>query len=316
MMNAMNPGIHHLYLKKREKSAVEFIFLSLMNGILYGLLLFMLSSGLTLIFGMMGVLNFAHAGLYMLGAYLAYQISILIGFWPALLFSPIIVGIIGAVIEKFGLRHVHKYGHMAELLFTFGLAYMITEFVKIIWGRLPVDYQIPQSLDFSLFSIYATSFHAYKGFLLLISVIMFLSIYVLLKKTRIGLIVQAALVNAVMVGELGHNVTRVFMGIFSAGCALAALAGVISGNMFSTEPLMADRLGIIIFVVVIVGGLGSLVGAFYASLMIGLITTFAAGIHYTLLGIKISQTAEALPFLIMVIILIFKPKGLIGTRET
>ena len=311
---------------------MEFVAISLMNGIVYGLLLFMVSSGLTLIFGMMGVLNFAHAGLYMLGAYLAYQISILIGFWPALLFSPIIIGIIGAVIERFGLRHVHKYGHMAELLFTFGLAYMITEIVKIIWGRLPVDYQIPQSLDFSLFSIFGTSLHAYKGFLLLISVIMFLSIYVLLKKTRIGLIVQAALVNAVMVGELGHNVTRVFMGVFSVGCAMAALAGVISGNMFSTEPLMADRLGIIIFVVVIVGGLGSLVGAFYASLMIGLITTFAAGLHYnpsdlfTFLGIahskggfmaiKISQTAEALPFLIMVVILIFKPKGLMGTRET
>ena len=311
---------------------MEYLFLSLVNGVLYGLLLFMLSAGLTLIFGMMGVLNFAHASFYMLGAYIAYQISAFIGFWPALIISPIVVGFGGAIVEKYGLRKVHKYGHMAELLFTFGLAYLIVEMVQLVWGRLPVDYRIPESLDFSLFTIFTTSFHSYKGFMLLIALVMFIGLYIFMKKTRIGMIVQAALVNSVMVGELGHNVPRIFMGVFSVGCAVAGLAGVISGNMFSTEPGMADRLGLIVFVVVIVGGLGSLGGALIASILIGIIQTFAAGSEYCLcdfitslgiscpkigiLDIKISQTAEALPFLLMVLILIFRPKGLMGTRET
>ena len=168
--------------------------------------------------------------------------------------------------------------------------------------------------------------------MLLVAIIMFIGLYILMKKTRVGMIVQAALLNPVMVGELGHNVPRIFMGVFSVGCAMAGLAGVISGNMFSTEPGMADRLGLIVFVVVIVGGLGSLTGALIASIVIGIIQTFAASIEYSLsdfftslgiscpemgiLSIKISQTAEALPFLLMVLILIFRPKGLMGTRET
>ncbi len=123
---------------------MEFVIISLVNGILYGLLLFMLSGGLTLIFGMMGVLNFAHASFYMLGAYIAYQISVFIGFWPALILSPIVVGFGGAMVERYGLRRVHKYGHMAELLFTFGLAYLIIELIQLVWGRLPVDYRIPE----------------------------------------------------------------------------------------------------------------------------------------------------------------------------
>ena len=311
---------------------MEFFLSSLLNGILYGLLLFMLSSGLTLIFGMMGVLNFAHGSFYMLGAYLAYQISVFAGFVPALLLSTIMVTVLGGIVERFGLRQVHKHGHVAELLFTFGLAYLIGEMVQLIWGRLPVDYKIPSALDFALFSIFRTTFHAYKAFMMLIAMVMFVGLYVLMKATTVGMIIQAALVNPVMVGELGHNVPLIFMGVFGVGCALAGLAGVISGNLFATEPGMADRLGLIVFVVVIVGGLGSLTGALIASILIGLIQTFAAAIHSSLakvvfcvgisapekgvLAIKISQTAEVLPFLLMVLILIFRPKGLMGTRET
>jgi len=120
----------------------SFIF-SVLNGVLYGMLLFMLASGLTLIFGMMGVLNFAHASYYMLGAYFAFSISEYAGFWVALILAPIVVGLLGALTERFGLRNVHKHGHVAELLFTFGLVYVIDELVVLIWGRVPVNYQIP-----------------------------------------------------------------------------------------------------------------------------------------------------------------------------
>jgi branched-chain amino acid transport system permease protein len=311
---------------------MEFFVTSLLNGILYGLLLFMLSSGLTLIFGMMGVLNFAHASFYMIGAYVAYQTSTMIGFWPALIIPLFMVGFLGATVERYGLRWVHQHGHMAELLFTFGLSYLIYELVQIIWGRLPVDYRIPETLDFTLFTVFTTTFHTYRAFMMLVAIIMFIGLYLLIKKTRVGMIIQAALSNPVMVGELGHNVPRIFTSVFAIGCAMAGLAGVISGNLFTTEPGMADRLGLIVFVVVIVGGLGSLTGAFIASILIGLITNFAASIDYSfgdllfylgigsssegILGVKVSQTAEVLPFLFMVLILIFRPKGLMGTRET
>ena len=128
------------------------------NGVLYGMLLFMLSSGLTLIFGMMGVLNFAHASFYMLGAYFAYQISEYVGFYPALIIAPLVIAVIGAYVERYGLRRVHKFGHVAELLFTFGLFYIIEEIVQMVWGKVPVGYHIPESMNFSLFNLMGTSY--------------------------------------------------------------------------------------------------------------------------------------------------------------
>ena len=129
---------------------LELATVSLLNGVVYGLLLFMLTSGLTLIFSMMGVLNFAHASVFMLGAYLSYQFGRWVGFWPALVIAPLLCGLIGAAIERYGLRHVHKSGHVAEILFTFGLAYLIEELVTMIWGRNTVANSVPASIDFPL----------------------------------------------------------------------------------------------------------------------------------------------------------------------
>ena len=315
---------------------MEFFLITLLNSLSYGLLLFMLSSGLTLIFSMMGVLNFAHASFYMLGAYFAYQTGMVFGFWPALFLAPILVGVIGAITERYGLRKVHKFGHVAELLFTFGLAYVIEEVVHLIWGRAPVDYRIPESLNFTLFTLFNTQYPAYRAFMMLVSVGMLVSLYLVLTKTRIGLIVQASLTHPEMVQALVHNVPRVFMLVFAGGCALAGLAGVLGGNLFITEPGMAFSVGSIVFVVVVVGGMGSLVGAFIASLLIGSIQTFSVGFDlsfidlmaglgviidsnsswYAGLSITISQTAPVLPYLLMVLMLIVRPRGLMGTRET
>lgn len=315
---------------------MEFFLITLLNSLSYGLLLFMLSSGLTLIFSMMGVLNFAHASFYMLGAYFAYQTGLVFGFWPALFLAPILVGVVGAITERYGLRKVHKFGHVAELLFTFGLAYVIEEVVHLIWGRAPVDYRIPESLNFTLFTLFNTQYPAYRAFMMLVSVGMLVSLYLVLTKTRIGLIVQASLTHPEMVQALGHNVPRVFMLVFAGGCALAGLAGVLGGNLFITEPGMAFSVGSIVFVVVVVGGMGSLVGAFIASLLIGFIQTFSVGFDYSFidlmaalgviidsnsswyagLSITISQTAPVLPYLLMVLMLIVRPRGLMGTRET
>jgi branched-chain amino acid transport system permease protein len=312
---------------------VEFVLISLLNGVTYGLLLFMLSSGLTLIFSMMGVLNFAHAAFYMLGAYFAYAISTHVGFWPALLLAPLAVGAVGAFVERYGLRRAHRYGHVAELLFTFGLSFLAEEIVHLVWGKAAVDYRIPAELDGTLFTLFSTAFPIYKGFMMLVSVGMLLALYALLTRTRIGLIVQAALTKPDMVEALGHNVPRIFMLVFGGGTALAALAGVIGGNAFVTEPGMAAAVGSIVFVVVVVGGLGSLAGAFIASLLIGVVQTFSVALDVSiadvarLFGVEleasgalarltITQLAPVLPYLFMVAILIFRPRGLMGARES
>ncbi|MCZ4314903.1 branched-chain amino acid ABC transporter permease [Comamonadaceae bacterium G21597-S1] len=343
---------------------MEFFVISMLNGLSYGLLLFMLSSGLTLIFSMMGVLNFAHASFYMLGAYVGYSIASFTGFWVALVLSPIVVGAMGALFERYCLRRVHKFGHVAELLLTFGLAYVVLELVQLVWGRIALEFDPPEVLSGPLFTlinrtgdglsmmmgaapaemcrsadaairIVCSPFPATRGFMMLVALVMLFAVWLLLTRTRIGLVIQAALTHPHMVEALGHNVPRVFMMVFGAGTALAGLAGVIGGSIFLTEPAMAATVGPIIFVVVVVGGMGSLSGAFLASVLIGVIQTFAVAFDYSLatlaaqlglslseglsnntyINMTLSQIAPILPFLFLVLMLIFRPRGLLGTRE-
>ncbi|HEY1720625.1 MAG TPA: branched-chain amino acid ABC transporter permease [Magnetospirillaceae bacterium] len=315
---------------------LEIVFISTLNGVLYGVLLFLMASGLTVIFSMMGVLNFAHASFYMLGAFFGFEISQHIGFWPGLVIAPLLVGGIGMVVERYGLRVVHRHGHVAELLFTFGLTFVIQEVVEMVWGKLPVDYRVPPSLNFPAFTVFATNYPAFKMFELLISIAIFVVLLAVVKRTRVGLIVQAALGHPGMVGMLGHNVDRIFMAVFGVGAALAAVAGVIAGPALVTQSNMAGLLGPILFVIVVVGGLGSLGGAVVASLLIGLVQTFAVAFNVSLADlfkgsaiagnlegffgdiwqVTVSQVAPILPYLLLVLILIFRPRGLMGTRDT
>ncbi|MHA6261858.1 branched-chain amino acid ABC transporter permease [Arenibacterium sp. CAU 1754] len=317
---------------------MDLILVNLIDGLVTGLLLFMLSAGLTLIFSMMGVLNFAHASFYMLGAYFAYQISIALGFWMGLLIAPLIVGVMGAGVERYGLRRVHQYGHVPELIFTFGLALLIEELVQFIWGKNQMPYDIPDILNFTAFSIAGNSIPAYKIFMIFISVGIFIGLLYILTKTRVGMIIQAALSYPRTVEALGHNVPLIFMGVFGVGTALAGVAGVIAGPVLGTFPGMAFVLGSIVFVTIVIGGLGSLWGALVASLLIGWITTFAKSYNIAmsdiLNGIGIStpenlgdsvwrdlwtvtspQIADILPYILMVLILIFRPYGLFGKRD-
>ena len=315
---------------------MELIIFSLLNGLVTGLLLFMLSSGLTLIFSMMGVLNFAHASFYMLGAYFAYSISGYLGFWAGLLVAPVIVGVAGALVERYGLRRVHRYGHVAELIFTFGLAFLIEEIVQFAWGRATKDYHEPEVLDYALFTLYGQSFPAYKAFMIAVSIAIFIVLYAVLTRSRVGLIIQAAITHPNTVANLGHNVPLVFMGVFGVGSALAGLAGVIAGPALGTFPGMAFVLGSIVFVVIVIGGLGSLGGALLASLLIGWLQTFAIALDYSvtdvlawfdvsfdsehalrdLWSLSLPQVAPILPYLLLILILVFRPTGLLGKRET
>ncbi|HTP98506.1 MAG TPA: branched-chain amino acid ABC transporter permease [Casimicrobiaceae bacterium] len=314
---------------------LELVTVSLLNGIVYGLLLFMLSSGLTLIFSMMGVLNFAHASVFMVGAYFSYQLGRWVGFWPALVIAPLLCGLIGMAIERYGLSRVHSRGHVAEILFTFGLAYVIEELVTMGWGRNAVANNVPAAIDFPLFHVFGSTFPAYKGLMMAISVAIFAFLYIALKKTRIGLVIQAALTHPKMVSALGHDVPGVFVLVFAVGSGLAGLAGVIGGFMLLTQPTLAHAIGPIVFVVVVVGGLGSLAGALIASMLIGIVQTFAVAIDYSLLdlfraagiavsraspfyevmAIKVATAAPIVPYLLLVLMLILRPRGLLGRRE-
>jgi branched-chain amino acid transport system permease protein len=314
---------------------LELIVISTVNGVLFGMLLFLLSSGLTVIFSMMGVLNFAHASFYMLGAFFGFQLTQWLGFWPALIIAPLLVGGVGMAVERYGLRNTHKHGHVAELLLTFGLAFAIEEIVSMIWGKGPMDFRVPALLDFPAFTVFSTNYPAYKIFMLAVSAAIFVALLITLKRTRIGLIVQAALTHPNMVAHLGHNVGRVFMLVFGVGAALAGVAGVIAGPALVTQSDMAMLLGPILFVVIVFGGLGSLPGAFIASLFIGLVQTFAVALNGSLAGafgpldpsfgpsvltdiwnVTISQIAPILPYVLLVLILIVRPMGLMGSRET
>ncbi|WP_374618494.1 branched-chain amino acid ABC transporter permease [Pandoraea sp.] len=314
--------------------------LVLVNGVSYGLLLFMLSSGLTLIFSMLGVLNFAHASFYMLGAYFAYALSAAIGFWPALIVAPLVVGAMGALFERGVLRRLRARGALAELLATFGLAYVVVELVQLAWGRGPVDYGVPASFEGVLFHVAGIAVPAYRLFLMGLACTIALLVWAIFRATRAGWVLQAALSQPAMTQALGYDVPALYTGVFACGAGLAALAGAAGGNVLVTEPGMAATVGSVVFVVVVVGGLGSLGGAFVASLLIGVLQTWAVTSDASLaqwwpqrttgadgvLGafgaavapvshLTVAQLAPAVPYLLMVGVLLWRPRGLFGVRE-
>lgn len=303
---------------------------ALLNGLTYGFLLFMLAAGLTLVFSLMGVMNFAHASLYMLGAYVGATLSEQLGFAAALALAPLVVGLAGALIERWLLRPLHARGHVAELLFTFGLAFLVEEGVKLVWGTGALDFRFPPALDAPLFNAFGTPYPTYKAFVVAVALLSLAALVGLIAFTRVGLVVRAALQHPQMAQNLGHDVDRVFMGVFGLGSALAALAGVVGGAALTTEPSMAAQLGTIVFVVVVIGGLGSILGAFVAAMGVGLLQTLLVAVDLRLaqllpsalapvLGavgtVKVSQTAPMLPYALMVAMLLLRPRGLFGQRD-
>lgn len=279
-----------------------------LHGLAYAGLLFLVSAGLTLVFGMMNVLNFAHAAIYMVGAYLSYSIMLhMTGqIWLSMMVCPLILFVIGALIERFLLRKVHVNGHVAELLLTFGLAYIITELVKWYWGNYPLAVNVSGILDGTV-QIFGITYPVYRIFVFLCAVAVGIMMALILYKTRLGIILRAAVNDNEMANTLGVNVPLVFMGVFAFGAALSGFAGVIAGPLLSTYPGMAQDILIDAFVVIVVGGFGSLGGAVIASLLIGELQSFGV-----LLFPKLSI---ALVYLLMVAVLIIKPSGLFGEEQ-
>ena len=278
------------------------------HGLAYGMVLFLVASGLTLIFGMMGILNIAHASFFMLGAYFCFQVLSTTGnFWVSLLVAPIAAGFLGVLCERCLFRKVHAYGHVGELLLTVGVAMVILEGVKIFWGTQSLPITVPPVLQ-GLLKIGGLEYPIYRLFIIVLAVVILCIMALLLYKTRLGMIVRAAVSDADMVDALGINVPVVFMLVFGVGTWLAGVGGVAVSPILTVYPGLADQIGMDAFVVVVTAGFGSLKGAFIVSIIFGLLNAY--GVQF------VSQLAPVLMFSFMAIVLAFKPMGFFGEIES
>jgi branched-chain amino acid transport system permease protein len=277
------------------------------HGLAYGMVLFLVASGLTLIFGMMGILNVAHTAFFMLSAYFCYQVVAWTGsFWLALLLAPIATAIVGILVERFLLRRIHAFGLLFELTLTIGVMFVIMEAVKVFWGTENLPLPVPSLLE-GLVSIGGMDYPIYRLFIIGLSLVILGFLAFILYKTRMGMVVRAAVSDADMVNALGINVPRLFMFVFGVGTWLAGLAGVAIAPILTVFPGLADQMGMDAFIVVIVGGFGSLGGALMVAIISGLLSSY--GVQF------VSQLAPVLMFIFMAVVLAIKPTGFFGERE-
>ena len=277
------------------------------HGLCYGMILFLVASGLTLIFGMMGILNLAHASFFMLSAYFSYSVLQVTGnFWLALLVAPVVSAVIGVLMERFLLRRVHAFGHIGELILTVGVSLVILEGVKVFWGTENLPLPVPEFLQ-GLVSVAGLEYPIYRLFIITMALVLLAILTVILYKTRLGMVVRAAVSDADMVNALGVNVPLVFMAVFGIGTWMAGVAGVAIAPILTVFPGLADQMGMDAFMVVVTGGFGSLGGAFLVSIIFGLLSSY--GVQF------VSALAPVLMFVFMAIVLVFKPMGLFGERE-
>jgi branched-chain amino acid transport system permease protein len=277
------------------------------HGLAYGMVLFLIASGLNVIFGMMGILNLAHGAFFMLSAYFCYQVLSITGsFWIALLLAPVFTAFFGILLERFFLRKVHLMGHLGELILTAGIAAIIMAGVKIFWGTESLHIKIPPILA-GMVSIGGLNYPIYRLFMIGLAVVVLVIMALLLYRTRLGKIVRAAVSDRDMVNALGINIPLVFMIVFGVGTWMAGVAGVVIAPILTVFPGLADQVGMDAFIVVVTGGFGSLLGAFIVSIIFGLLSSY--GIQF------LSQLAPVLIVGFMAVVLVIRPHGLFGVKE-
>jgi branched-chain amino acid transport system permease protein len=285
---------------------MEVFVAQLLNGLVYGVLLFLMAAGLSLIFGLMNVVSLAHGSFFMLGAYVGLTIFRLTGsFWLALILAPIPVIITGIVIERLFLRPLYRRGHMDQVLLTFGFTFVFLDFVQTVWGRSVLRLPVPELLQGTL-HIGAGVFSAYRLFLIGFGFAIALLLWLFLERSRIGAMVRAGVDDAQMAAGLGGNIPALFSGMFGFGVALAALGGVAAGPILGLYPGMDAEILIPAFIVIVIGGLGSLRGAFAGSLLIGIADTFGKA--------YLPSLALFLIYLAMILVLLVRPQGLFGIK--
>ena len=286
----------------------DFVVVQGLNGVAYGLLLFLLAAGLSLIFGMMDVVNLAHGSFFMLGAYIGYSVARASqNFWFALVVAPIVVGVLGVVVETLLLKRLYRRPLLDQVILTFGLSFMAAEFVKIVWGSSELVLRPPDVLSGPV-DVLGNTYPVYRIFVIGVGVLIALTLFVIERRTRLGAVIRAGVVDRQMVAALGVNIGAVFTGVFAFGAALAAFGGVVAGPILSLFPGIDAQVLINGLIVVVVGGMGTLTGAFWGGLLIGVAVTF--------LTVLVPQIALVLTFMVMAAILLVRPNGLFGMKFT
>jgi len=280
------------------------VFGQALNGLSYGVLLFLLSVGLTLIFGMLDVVNLAHGSFYMLGAYAGLSLIAATGsFWLALALAPLAVGVVGAVVERTCLRPLYRRPPLDHVLLTFGFIYLFEDLVKWIWGGRIRSIPSPDLFSGSV-TVFSATVPSYRLFVIAFGLAMAVALWLVIERTRLGAIVRAGVFDAEMTAGMGINIDRVFTWVFAGGAALAGLSGVIAGPIQSAYPPMGASILIPALIVVVVGGLGSLKGSLAGSLIIGQAETFGKA--------WLPGASMVIIYVVMALVLLLRPQGLFG----
>jgi len=282
----------------------DLLLAQIFNGLVLGMIYVLIALGLTIIFGIMGIINFAHGEFLLVGVYVALSASVLTGsYWAGLIAAPLVVALLGIAVERFTLRPIYDRDVLLQLLLTFGLAEIIREGVQIIWGRTGRSFATPAwgagRIDLVLFE-----YPVYRLFVILVSALVVVGVYLYLTQTDVGLVIRAAIADRQMVNSLGIDVTNMYVLVFALGAAIAGLAGGLVGPLRNARPLLGFELIIPAFVVVVVGGLGSIRGTILAGLLIGQ----AVG----LTGLFYPPGSEVIIYILMAIVLLVRPRGLFG----
>ncbi len=285
--------------------AVANILIQLLNSLQYGLLLFLVAAGLTLIFGIMGIINLAHGSFYMVGAYLAWSLATMTGSLIAAILLGIVLSVIlGLALEWLLIRHFYHRDHLYQVLLTYGLILIFEEGRSIIWGDDVQAISIPDALDYSIPLTDTLSYPVYRLMMSAVCLLVALGMYLLIKRTRLGMTIRAGAHSRELVEMLGINIRLLFQIVFALGVALASFAGMLAAPVSSVYPGMGNQVLIICFVVVVIGGIGSIRGALIAALLIGFADTFGQ--------VFLPQLAGMMVYLLMAIVLVWRPQGLFG----
>jgi branched-chain amino acid transport system permease protein len=305
---------------------INLLLVQLLNGTQLGILLFLVAAGLTLVFGVMNFINLAHGVQYMLGAYLAASLGTWSGsFWIGLLLSLPASLLIGMALELLVYRHLYDRDHLSQVLATFGIILTIQEAVRAIWGSVPLNVLQPQGLGSGIQIMPGLIYPTYRLVIIAAGLATALLLWLLVQRTRIGMVVRAGATHPAIVSALGVNIRRLFAIVFGFGAMLAGFAGAMAGPVFAVQPGMGDDILILAFVVIVIGGTGSIRGAFLAALMVGLLDTMGRTLLPDLLRFILSasaarQTGAALAsmlvYIAMAAILFFRPAGLFPVRRT
>jgi branched-chain amino acid transport system permease protein len=287
---------------------MEFLLAQLLNGLVYGMLLFLTAAGLSLIFGLMNVVSLAHGSFFMLGAFVGLTIFELThNFWIAFLLAPIPVAVLGIAMEMLFLRPLYRRGHMDQVLLTFGFTFVFFDLVQSVWGRTVRGLSPPQALQ-GMIEIGVGVFSSYRLFLIGLGFAIALLLWLFLERSRLGAMVRAGVDDAAMAAGLGANIPALFSSIFGAGVALAALGGIAAGPVLGLYPGMDTDILIPAFIVIVIGGMGSLRGAFLGSLLIGIADTFGKA--------YLPNLALFLIYLLMAVVLLVRPQGMFGIAHS